>query len=182
MSNAQQALRQALIELLQEQDFHQLQVKAISTRAGVARATFYLHYPSKEALLLDYVDTIFEGFLTRIEDALADISRLDQQAALRMFQVLASEKTLCRAMSQDSLQALLMARFRGYISRIAGHLLQQQSSPHSIEQLNYAIDFWAGGSFLLIRRWIEQDFSPDETTMAQLYSQLTLTAFRQLVG
>lgn len=44
-------LRQALIDLIPEQGFDLITVKEITERAGLNRATFYLHYRNKEALL-----------------------------------------------------------------------------------------------------------------------------------
>ncbi|MAR91507.1 MAG: TetR family transcriptional regulator [Pseudomonadales bacterium] len=50
---SRKALRNALIELLQEQPLEQISVRDIVARAGVGYATFFRHYPSKEAALSD---------------------------------------------------------------------------------------------------------------------------------
>ena len=45
------ALHQALLALLEEKPFDQITVREISARAGTGYATFFRHYPTKEALL-----------------------------------------------------------------------------------------------------------------------------------
>ncbi|MCB2063850.1 MAG: TetR/AcrR family transcriptional regulator [Novosphingobium sp.] len=47
------ALCGALLELLQETAFDQITIREISARAGTGYATFFRHYPTKEALLGD---------------------------------------------------------------------------------------------------------------------------------
>jgi len=46
-------LKEALLELLQKRSYETITVQAIIDRADVGRSTFYSHFPSKEALLLD---------------------------------------------------------------------------------------------------------------------------------
>ena len=47
------ALHGALLDLLQESAFEQITIREISARAGTGYATFFRHYPTKEALLGD---------------------------------------------------------------------------------------------------------------------------------
>lgn len=47
------ALHTALLGLLETKTLEQISIREISTAAGVGHATFYRHYPSKEALLND---------------------------------------------------------------------------------------------------------------------------------
>lgn len=45
------ALREALIALMQERGWEDIDVQSLCARANVGRSTFYLHYPNKEELL-----------------------------------------------------------------------------------------------------------------------------------
>jgi len=53
MVRSRDALRDALLALLQEKSFDLIRIRDISTRAGTGYATFYRHYSSKESLLND---------------------------------------------------------------------------------------------------------------------------------
>ncbi len=45
-------LQAALIELMKEKPFPEIQITELTARAQVSRAAFYLHFRSKEELLL----------------------------------------------------------------------------------------------------------------------------------
>jgi AcrR family transcriptional regulator len=51
----QQALRVAALQLFAEQGFHETTVEAISAAAGVSKRTFFLHFSSKDEVLLGHV-------------------------------------------------------------------------------------------------------------------------------
>ncbi len=65
------ALRQALLELMVEQRYEATTVQHILDRAGVGRATFYLHYRSKEDLLRKSLDALREQLTEQWEAATA---------------------------------------------------------------------------------------------------------------
>ena len=51
----QQALRVAALQLFAEHGFHETTVEAISAAAGVTKRTFFLHFSSKDEVLLGHV-------------------------------------------------------------------------------------------------------------------------------
>ncbi len=182
MHSAKHAIQQAFVDQLARRPFAQIQVKELVEHAGVARATFYLHFSSKEELLLDYIDDMFDRFFERIEHQLDLSASVDEQVARLMFATFAAEKTFSRVLTQDSVQSMLLGRFQGYLARVVGHV-SRQSGGYRLppNQLTYLIDYWAGGSFLLIKQWIERDFTPGEADMAHLYAKLALSGLRALM-
>jgi len=55
-------LQDALIGLMKEKSFQDIQITELTARAQVSRPAFYLHFSSKEELLLSHVDVIFDEF------------------------------------------------------------------------------------------------------------------------
>ncbi len=66
ITRTRQALRQALIELIQLKGYRNITVKDITQRAGLNRSTFYLHFQNKDDLLLSG----FEGLWVDLENSL----------------------------------------------------------------------------------------------------------------
>ncbi|MFD1958742.1 TetR/AcrR family transcriptional regulator [Novosphingobium panipatense] len=64
------ALTSALLALLEEKPFDQLTIREITARAGTGYATFFRHYPTKEALLADVAAHEIEDLLARAIPAL----------------------------------------------------------------------------------------------------------------
>ena len=62
-----QWVRAALVDLLQEKPFAEISVTDLSKRAGIARVTFYQHFDSKEAVLLDLVADFFAQFYAGVD-------------------------------------------------------------------------------------------------------------------
>jgi AcrR family transcriptional regulator len=61
-------IEQAFVELILEKGYDKVNVEDITNRADVARATFYAHYPNKEALLASVFSRLMEGLRASISD------------------------------------------------------------------------------------------------------------------
>lgn len=60
---SRKALNAAMLCLLEEKAFDQITIREISARAGTGYATFFRHYPTKEALLGDVASEEIAGLL-----------------------------------------------------------------------------------------------------------------------
>ena len=60
------AIEDAFVQLVLEQGYDQVAVEDIADRADLARATFYAHYPNKEAVLLSVSNRLTEDVMGRI--------------------------------------------------------------------------------------------------------------------
>ena len=58
-------LMEALVRLLKKKEFEDVSVQEIADEATLNRATFYLHYPDKNALLQAMTETRFRDLLDR---------------------------------------------------------------------------------------------------------------------
>ena len=55
------------MELIVEKGYHDISIDALASRADVTRATFYAHYPTKEALLTAVVDEFADEVVAAIQ-------------------------------------------------------------------------------------------------------------------
>src|ERR1700749_3254786 len=62
---SRQMLMEALLRLLNRKEFDDLSVQEIADEAGLNRATFYLHYPDKNALLQAMTAARFRDLVAR---------------------------------------------------------------------------------------------------------------------
>lgn len=57
-----QSVTEALISLMDVKPFSEITVTELVLKAGVARATYYRNFSSKEQVLTDYIDEILQSF------------------------------------------------------------------------------------------------------------------------
>jgi AcrR family transcriptional regulator len=157
---------------MRERPFRDIQVTEIVDRAEVSRAAFYLHFRSKEDLLFSHVDSVFEAFHLELAAEVA-AGRVD----LRRFTTLLFEyweryAPTLRLVVEADMQQVLVERLRGYVETTmttldAGAGLEPEPRTHS-----YVIDFVAGGSYMLLTRWIAGGMTNPAAEMGLLLYEL----------
>src|SRR5437868_5100011 len=99
-----QTLQDALLSLLREQPFEDIEIQAITDRADTARVTFYRHYGKKEELLADVLETIYQEM-----QAVMQVVSVEQLMDLRqpppsliLFEYLERDRTLFKKLFTGS--------------------------------------------------------------------------------
>jgi AcrR family transcriptional regulator len=78
------AILDATDRLLARYGYRKMTVEDIASEAGIGKGTIYLHFSSKEEVVLSHVDRIVE----RLKEKLHEISRSDNTAAARLREML----------------------------------------------------------------------------------------------
>ncbi|MBE6127531.1 MAG: TetR/AcrR family transcriptional regulator [Erysipelotrichaceae bacterium] len=73
ISRSKKALRESLIQLLQERSFDKVTVKDICAHAGINKMTFYSHYQDKYDLLDDCGKAVASRWLAEVKARLRDV-------------------------------------------------------------------------------------------------------------
>src|ERR1700730_5840095 len=95
VQRTRQLLEQALLELIEEQNYESITVQQITDRANMGRATFYLHYREKEQLLLTTVQKLQEDLAQRLEPLRPPDLRTEKQTlSEKIFQHVAQYRHL----------------------------------------------------------------------------------------
>jgi AcrR family transcriptional regulator len=110
-------LLEALLGLIQVRPFDQVTIREIAREAGIGYATFFRHYPSKEALLHDLAAGEVASLL---EQALPVLFAVDtRQSCMTLFEFVAARRTLWSALLTGGAAALLKEEFTTQAKRIA---------------------------------------------------------------
>ncbi len=165
---SRRALNAALLGLLQEKPFEQITIREISTRAEIGYATFFRHYPAKEALLSDIASTEIAALLEMTMPLFRTVDSLASCVALCRW--VAERRILWCALLTGGASATLRVEF----IRQARELARHSPEPAGWLPPDLAVVHGTGGTIDLLAWWLNQneEFPPER--MAALLDRLLI--------
>ncbi len=169
-----QWLQAALIELMKEKPFADIQITELTERAQVSRAAFYLHFRSKEELLLSHVDAIFDEFHAEVSRETARGKGDRKQFSRLLFQYWERYADTLRLVVQAGNPDILLERLKAYLRVMMNELAARSRQPARDPRLQELIvGFVAGGAYMLLTTWVTQKVPFSAEQMGLLFSALT---------
>ena len=166
-------LYEALLQLMKEKPYREIQITEIADRAQVARPTFYLHYHSKDELLLSQVDVVFAEFLNELSNTIAEGNYDRLKYSILIFQYWERNADTLRTVMQADLHEEFRERLRQYFSLAISQLTNRDGTSKPDEQTTeFIIDFESGGAYQLMTRWIARGMPFSAEQMGSLFYQL----------
>jgi len=166
-------LYDALLQLMQEKPFRDIQITEIADRAQVARPTFYLHFRSKEELLLSQVEIVFAEFLTELSITISAGNYDRQKYSILIFKYWERNAETLRMVLQADLHEAFRERLRKYFSLAISQLTSREEESKADEQTReFIIDFESGGAYQLLTQWIALGMPYSAEQMGSLFYQL----------
>jgi AcrR family transcriptional regulator len=83
MNDKKMQIIQAAIKLFGERDYHSASIQDIVSLAGVSKGAFYLHFHSKEELLVSIFKHYFDSFFSQLDQALLDQALSTKQILIK---------------------------------------------------------------------------------------------------
>ena len=167
-------LTQALYQLIQEKPYDTITIQDITDTADLNRATFYLHYGSKEELLLTSLEAEFDALVERIGAETIEGPHWEDPFAMQLvFDYVAERPALYKVLLGSNGHGYVMRRVLDYIARYDEFDLR---TVFADDELNVPIPILArhaaGSLFSLIVWWLEEDLPYTPAEMAQMAQQL----------
>lgn len=165
---------QALVKLTEETPYKKIKIQDITQTAELARQTFYLHYKSKDAVLVDYIDGVFDNFYQEIEGHIIASPEPGDIIAWNLFNQWQQHADFAKLIIAADVEHLVIKSFRNYITRVMGLYIRNHSMPlNDPEALGFIVDYLAGASWMVLQRWVASDFNYPLEKLAKLYSELS---------
>ncbi len=169
------ALAQALLDLAGERPFAQLTIRELTERADVGYATFFRHYPSKEALLLDVFGGVV-GDLAALLQPITDEGRLDD-AGRQLFTYVAAKAPHMRVLFAAQRGSTLEHQVRAAVE--ARVLASASFRPPAGVPAELAAHHVAAASLALVGWWLERGMPYGAAQMGRIYAQLVVRPTRE---
>jgi AcrR family transcriptional regulator len=162
------ALTRALLELLEEKPFDQLTIREISQRAGTGYATFFRHYPTKEALLSDVASEEIADLLARTIPVLHDSSSFESTLALCRH--VGEHRNLWVALLTGGAAGILREEFISQARELPREFVEVKSWLPA----DLGVVYGAGGTIDLLAWWLSQDAAYTPEQIAGILNRLII--------
>ena len=172
VERSRRLLINALLELMKDHPYNKISVAHIAEKSGVARPTFYLHFHSKDDLLIAYIDEMFEKFYAEIDGYITQRKDADPVIATIMFRQWSDNAEFAHFLVQTDIDSLMLDQFKNYIARVVERFMTAHSVQNKAGLLPYVVDFLAGASFMVIKRWVREGLVETPEVMGELYASL----------
>lgn len=182
IARSRQALRAALIDLVEEHGLDGFSVNDLCQRAGLNRGTFYNHFHDKEQLLATFEDEVLAGLgefparMKRLE--IADLVRYRTRkeplpALVDMFSYLRDESEFLHAMVGPGGDVRFGPRLRevaceGFVRSLLHERYRRDESPF----VSYYIAYFAGAYLSVIIHWVQTGMKETPEEMALIAMRL----------
>ncbi len=167
-------LTRALIDLTLERGYEAVTIRDLSERAGTGYATFFRHYPDKEALLRDLLEGVLAELMALLEPISADddaartgtLVFLHAQRNADLYRVLLASQRSFDLLGR-ALEVGVEAFQRSFTAREGSEIPMEVAAHHIVR------------SFVaLIEWWLERDMPHPPERMGRIYRDLIMEPTR----
>ena len=146
-------LQTALIELMQEKPFKQINIKELCERADLNRTTFYLHYNDQQSVLNDIkkeIEKRTDDYMENVSPSAETVDYIEAFLSYIQKNALLFRTILCN----EDAESFRMEFIQHTLDKVRGNL------PHTGNPLQekYMLTFLMQGSVHILIEWINSDF------------------------
>ncbi len=167
-------IQDALFSLMQEYPYAKIRINQITERADISRSTFYLHYQTKEELLLSAADEVIDQYFKAIDraDGSAKVS-----PAFFLFQNWKANLEKMKLILDAGMEYRIFQRLRVFNRQRGYH---PQSRNNLLD--DYIRTLLDGAAFALLIRWTQDNARIPVKQMEQLFYSLNVEELFDVLG
>ncbi len=178
ITRTKKLLREALIALITERGYDAITVQDITERADVSRTTFYLHYRSKDELLISSFIDLYESLTPNVMVYGRDeFARNVECCDTADFDHVAQHADFYRVMLSERGSMIFLLSVMGYLQTMFTHdtfksLLPPPEAGEPRLPLNFMAAFMAGAELGVVKWWLDQGMQPPAAEVARMQFEL----------
>jgi AcrR family transcriptional regulator len=182
VQRTRELLQKALIELISERGYDAITIQDIVDHANVGRTTFYLHYNSKDDLLMSCHEAIVSEFHFGPLYPLSREELLSYEAPAgmrRTYRHLEDARAVLYPLFQGKDSLLILRRLRDWSAQeIEASLRAAFPEVDSSIPLDVLANYLAGAQIALVQWWLQKRQPLSSENLAQTFHRLQRAAIR----
>lgn len=177
VQRTQEALRQAMAELIAQRGYESISIRDLTAAAGVGYATFFRHYAAKDALLLDLLQRAIHDMARLLPSGL-DADPAEEGRII--FAHVAQHEQLYRILLRgEGTLALLEGVQAAAVTEAASRFADRPAPAIPLEILAHHL---VASSIALIGWWLQRGQPYSAERMGQIYAEMIVQPFAALVN
>jgi AcrR family transcriptional regulator len=188
VTRTRQALQAALLELMVERGYERLTVQQILDRAGVGRATFYLHFRGKEDLLRGSLDLLRDHLGESWHGAPAARGAKPGPLgfSLAFFQHVDSHRKLYRAVVGRESGVIVDRQMRRFLAELVREdlLSEDRRARPGVErpavEIDLAAQYVTGALMAIVVWWLDRSIKLSAEEIDRIFRHMTIPALEAI--
>jgi AcrR family transcriptional regulator len=176
-------LRESLITLIPTMGYDRLTVQDITQKAGLNRATFYLHYRDKQDLMTQIIDHVLDELAQVLLSSQAARDDL-HQIFVRVFEHVAQNKVFYQVMLEEPSVADYVHRIQEHIQKIGMQALLTNSPPDRVTLTPPALFItFVGWAYIgVVKWWVSNQMPYSADYMAVQFVRMAIGGLQSEFG
>lgn len=160
----------ALMLLMEKEEYDQITITEIAKRAGVSRMAFYRIYHSKDDILKNRLEEIFQNMLLQIEHQQL---KTKEEFFTCFFTTMQENTSFFRNVMRANLFEYFWKKLKEHMFALFFKYFQPYFQlDTAVPYTNYRICFFTGGFMHIVREWAETGMKEDIPTMVDLSCEI----------
>ncbi|MCQ4085454.1 TetR/AcrR family transcriptional regulator [Saccharibacillus sp. JS10] len=160
------SIAESLLQLMQKQTLDKITIVELTKRAGVSRMSFYRNFNSKEEVLVNYMEQIFQDFVNQIPD-FNELKVFEDSKVF--FSYLRHHHVLMRSLMKADLFSIFTNSFSHHFVKLFVDVYQLDRNE---QYRSYELSYRIGGLANIILVWVKNDFQESDEQMADVFRYL----------
>ena len=173
------ALKETLLKLLKDKDFHHITISEIVKKANYNRGTFYSHYASKEEILDEIIQDTLTEMTQHIRKPYANHDKVNMREMkaedISLFHYFMKNQALFHILLSKNIHLDFRYKLAKEIERLFLAEYEYEFSEETKLEQKWLYVYRAHGVAAVILRWIEDGFQESPVYMAEQIIALMIT-------
>lgn len=163
---SEESISTALLQLMEHRNYESITITDIASRAGVSRMAFYRNYLSKDDILLQCVDKVFDKYF---QDIILEHLE-DGSMYTAFFRYFRANQLLLSALYKSQLSYRLLDLFDKYLTILYQYFVSR-GLPDTVSP--YEIHYAAGGFYKVLTEWALGGYRESDEEMGAVMKKLS---------
>ena len=165
----QHLLKNALVQLMQEQHISKISIRAICEFAGINRSTFYVHYTDQYDLLKKVEQEVLDNLNKYLgKQDLSDERPISIQILIKVLDYVKENMELFKALLSENCDFA----FQKDLVALAQIISSQQNQLFDLRTQEYIKIFGFSGTISMLQKWLNDGANESPAQMAEFIIQI----------